>query len=92
MNNCKDDINDEEKIDEDSDKPPSINSTTSSTGSIKCYSGDKNKSKSIEDFEILYGLGKGSFGKVVLGQHIYSHQLYAIKYVSKRFIEKVKSS
>ena len=92
MNNCKDEINDEDKIDDDSDKPPSINSTCStSTDSISQTSSvnEKKSNNAIEDYEILYTLGKGSFGKVVLGHNIYTHQQYAIKYVSKRFVEKV---
>jgi hypothetical protein len=91
MNNCKDEINDEDKTDPDSDKPPSISSTGStSTDSVyKLGSGEKSSKKSLEDFEILYTLGKGSFGKVVLGHNIHTHQQYAIRYVSKRFVEKV---
>ncbi len=91
MNTCKDEINDEEKVDGDSDKPPSINSKSTSSDSLCQYnsSNEKSKKKTIEDFDILYTLGKGSYAKVVLGQHFESHQLYAIKNINKRFVEKV---
>jgi len=46
----------------------------------------EDKKASVEDFEMLKVIGKGSFGRVLLGKHIKSNQVYAIKVLSKEAI------
>jgi serine/threonine protein kinase len=40
----------------------------------------------IDDFKLLKIIGKGSFGKVMLAQHITLAQVYAIKVISKKSV------
>jgi len=47
------------------------------------------KKVSLEDFEVLRQLGKGSYAKVYLARNKNSNLLVALKAVEKRFIEKV---
>ncbi len=57
--------------------------------------GNKDKSNSpkrkisIEDFEISYILGKGSYAKVVLAKNISSLKDYALKIIDKKFLKRV---
>ncbi len=86
-------ITNEEKLDDDSDKPPLESSkltSTSSTDSIYKMDSSKNKKiSSIDDYEIIETLGKGSYAKVDLGKNIYTNNLYAIKNINKTFVERV---
>ncbi len=41
------------------------------------------KEVGIQDFKILKVLGRGSFGKVCLVQHLASHEIYAMKSLKK---------
>jgi hypothetical protein len=51
---------------------------------------DKDKKKlSIEDFEISFTLGKGSYAKVVLAKNKKSQKLYALKIIDKKFLKRV---
>ena len=43
---------------------------------------------SVEDFMMMKVIGKGSFGRVLLGKHINSGTIYAIKVLSKEAIVK----
>ena len=47
------------------------------------------KKYSIEDFEIINKIGKGSFAKVYLARNKNNNKLVALKAVDKQFIEKV---
>jgi len=47
------------------------------------------KKISIEDFEISYVLGKGSYAKVVLAKNIHSLKDYALKIIDKKFLKRV---
>lgn len=46
----------------------------------------RKKGRSIEDFELLKTLGKGTFGKVILGREKRNGNLYAIKILKKEVI------
>lgn len=46
----------------------------------------ENKRARVEDFEMLKVIGKGSFGRVLLGKHIATDKVYAIKVLSKEAI------
>jgi serine/threonine protein kinase len=72
----------------------SLSSTMSNEENIPHFetmkvSSPKSKT-SINDFDILSVLGKGSYAKVVLGKNIYTGELFAIKIIDKKFLEKVK--
>jgi serum/glucocorticoid-regulated kinase 3 len=43
---------------------------------------------SVKDFEMLKVIGKGSFGRVLLGKHIKTGEVFAIKVLSKEAIVK----
>lgn len=47
------------------------------------------KKISIEDFEISYVLGKGSYAKVVLAKNIHSLKVFALKIIDKKFLKRV---
>ena len=47
------------------------------------------KKNSINDFDIIQVLGRGSYAKVVLARNIFSGMQYAIKIIDKKFLEKV---
>ena len=49
------------------------------------------KKNSINDFDIIQALGRGSYAKVVLARNIFSGMQYAIKIIDKKFLEKVIS-
>lgn len=46
----------------------------------------EDKKASVEDFEMLKVIGRGSFGRVLLGKHIKTNTVYAIKVLSKELI------
>lgn len=48
----------------------------------------EDKKASVEDFMMMKVIGKGSFGRVLLGKHINSGTIYAIKVLSKEAIVK----
>ncbi len=51
---------------------------------------EKDKKKlSIEDFEVSFTLGKGSYAKVVLAKNKNSQKLYALKIIDKKFLKRV---
>ena len=50
--------------------------------------GADNAPATLEDFEHLKVLGKGSFGKVILVKNINNNKLYAMKILDKKFIVK----
>ena len=50
--------------------------------------GGDNVPATLEDFEHLKVLGKGSFGKVILVKNINNNKLYAMKILDKKFIVK----
>ena len=86
-------LTNEEKQDDDSDKPPLKSSkltSASSTDSLYGMDIPKNKkTSSIDDYEIVEMLGKGSYAKVELGRNIYTNNLYAIKNINKTFVQRV---
>lgn len=43
----------------------------------------------IEDFEVIYVLGKGSYAKVVLAKNIYTNKISALKIMDKKFLKRV---
>jgi len=47
------------------------------------------KKWSLENFEIIRKLGKGSYAKVSLAKNIKTGELFAIKEIEKYFVEKV---
>lgn len=47
------------------------------------------KKISIEDFEISYVLGKGSYAKVVLAKNIHTLKIFALKIIDKKFLKRV---
>lgn len=49
------------------------------------------KKISIEDFEISYVLGKGSYAKVVLAKNIHNLKIFALKIIDKKFLKRVYS-
>lgn len=49
---------------------------------------EDDKRATVTDFEMLKVIGKGSFGKVLLGKHVKSGVAYAIKVLSKEAIVK----
>eukprot|EP01147_Barroeca_monosierra_P008559 gene8559-10274_t len=74
-----------------SDKSDNLVSSTpfSEDGDLNAYSSSipKHLSKeTIEDYELLKVLGRGSFGKVLLAEHKASKQVFAIKVLSKAAI------
>ena len=48
----------------------------------------ENKKANVKDFMMMKVIGKGSFGRVLLGKHIASGEVYAIKVLSKEAIVK----
>ena len=48
------------------------------------------KKISIEDFEIFYVLGKGSYAKVVLAKNIHTLKTFALKIIDKKFLKRVR--
>lgn len=52
----------------------------------KILSGKSAKDVTVDDFDILKVLGKGSYGKVQLVKHKGSNQIYAMKSISKRLL------
>lgn len=48
----------------------------------------EDKRASVDDFTMLKVIGKGSFGKVLLGKHKITDKIYAIKVLSKDAIVK----
>jgi 3-phosphoinositide dependent protein kinase-1 len=49
---------------------------------------ESKKKISIQDFEIIKTIGKGSYAKVVLARNIHNNRLFAIKIIDKKFLEK----
>ena len=54
---------------------------------VQAKSGQLEKTVSIDDFELIKVLGKGSYGKVQLVKHKVTGKIYAMKSMSKRFLE-----
>jgi hypothetical protein len=56
------------------------------------FSPNKNEKKklNIEDFEISFTLGKGSYAKVVLAKNKKTDKYFALKIIDKKFLKKVK--
>lgn len=48
------------------------------------------KKPSIDDFEISFVLGKGSYAKVVLAKNKNSEKFYALKIIDKKFLKRVR--
>jgi hypothetical protein len=70
----------------------SLSSTKSNDDNIFIVESPKESPKkrnTINDFDIINTLGKGSYAKVVLGKNIYTGDCYAIKMIDKKFVEKV---
>lgn len=65
------------------------NSQNDGTSSIAFDLGEReDKKASVDDFVMLKVIGKGSFGKVLLGKHKASGRIYAVKVLSKEAIIK----
>ena len=60
-----------------------------STGNLIPLSNELNKKNSINDFELLSNLGRGSYAKVLLARNKFNGKLYAIKIINKNFLEKL---
>eukprot|EP00297_Palpitomonas_bilix_P003246 CAMPEP_0113894872 /NCGR_PEP_ID=MMETSP0780_2-20120614/17003_1 /TAXON_ID=652834 /ORGANISM="Palpitomonas bilix" /LENGTH=563 /DNA_ID=CAMNT_0000885549 /DNA_START=74 /DNA_END=1766 /DNA_ORIENTATION=+ /assembly_acc=CAM_ASM_000599 len=69
-------------------KLPSLDEEGSGTlgGGSETLISERGGQISIDDFDILKVLGKGSFGKVMLVRHKQSAQIYALKVLSKELI------
>jgi serine/threonine protein kinase len=50
----------------------------------------ENKTMTIEDFELLKVVGKGSYGTVMLAKHNASGEIFAIKMLKKSYLMKKK--
>jgi hypothetical protein len=48
------------------------------------------KRNTINDFDLISVLGKGSYAKVIHGKNIYTGDSYAIKVIDKQFVDKVR--
>jgi len=60
--------------------PPSSSATSSSSDE---FSSKRKHMNSIDEFQFLKMLGKGSFGKVMLGEHKITGEVFAIKVLNK---------
>ena len=47
------------------------------------------KKTTINDFELMYVLGRGSYAKVVKAKNIFTDKFYALKIIDKKFLAKV---
>jgi serine/threonine protein kinase len=81
-----------EFVNKDEGPLKSLSSTKSNDETIYILESPKDsprKRNNINDFDILNILGRGSYAKVVLAKNIYTGDLYAIKIIDKKFLEKV---
>jgi hypothetical protein len=79
----------------DNESVKSLSSTMSNDDNLRILeqmSECSQKTKhSINDFDIIDVLGKGSYAQVILGKNNYTGELRAIKMIEKKFLEKVVS-
>eukprot|EP00126_Sphaerothecum_destruens_P002514 Sdes_comp15943_c0_seq1m5086 len=54
---------------------------------IRDLAGTENVKASVDDFDLLKVIGKGSFGKVVMAKHKETSKIFAIKILSKKHIK-----
>ncbi|ETV68620.1 AGC protein kinase [Aphanomyces astaci] len=71
------------------DGPTPVSSPTGATAKvppIMNLSESKKKGTSVDDFEFLRVIGKGTFGKVLMVRHNKTDGIYAMKIISKQFL------
>lgn len=88
--NCDLSINcniEESKIMTSPENPCNINEKNNKTNP---ETSSPKKKISIEDFEISYVLGKGSYAKVVLARNIHTLKVFALKIIDKKFLKRVR--
>lgn len=64
-----------------------IKKSTTSNSNINIQQFDSSIKLSLDDFELIKVLGRGSYGKVTLVKCKYNNQLYAMKTMSKKKLE-----
>ena len=68
-----------------------VDSTNNFSPNKQCYTYDKEKTWSLNDFEIGGPLGNGKFGKVYLAREKQTHFIVAIKVLEKSQIRENKT-
>jgi hypothetical protein len=78
----------------DNESIKSLSSTMSNEDNLRILEQMKETSPkhqtSINDYDVISVLGKGSYAKVILGRNMNTGDYRAIKCVDKRFLQKVR--